>query len=157
VERVLLPSAPEDSRTVRSTLNPLAALAAALLVAVVLCAVFLALLAGSLAPRPSTILTLGLTHHEGMWMAGFAPCAALLALVGAGALTGALFRSERRVGPAVRVSTRVRPRPTFHSRASHGGLRAAAATEGPPAVGTSPMILATAPPRSPISPSLPTS
>jgi uncharacterized RDD family membrane protein YckC len=93
---------------VRSTLNPLAALAAALLVAAALCAAFLALLAASAALRLPAAMSMPMTPDGATWMISFAPSAALLGVVGAGALAGALFRSERRVGPALRVTTRVR-------------------------------------------------
>jgi hypothetical protein len=93
----------------RPTLNPLAALAAAMIVTVLLCAAFLALLAMGPALAISPPPDIGSTPHAGhagAWRAGFGPCALLLAVVGGIALAGALFRSERRVGPALRVSTR---------------------------------------------------
>lgn len=90
----------------RPTLNPLAALAAAVIVTILLCAAFLALLAAGPVLAISAPPDIGSTRHAGAWTAGFAPCALLLAVVGGIALAGALFRSERRVGPALRVSTR---------------------------------------------------
>jgi ABC-type Fe3+ transport system permease subunit len=96
----------------RPTLNPLAALAAAVIVTIVLCAAFLALLATGAALAISAPPDIGSTWHAGhaghagAWTAGFGPCVLLLAVVGGIALAGALFRSERRVGPALRASTR---------------------------------------------------
>jgi hypothetical protein len=92
----------------RPTLNPLAALAAAVIVTIVLCAAFLALLANGAALAISAPPDIGSTSHghAGAWTAAFGPCALLLAVVGGMALAGALFRSERRVGPALRASTR---------------------------------------------------
>jgi hypothetical protein len=92
----------------RPTLSPITTLIAAFIVATVLCAVFLALLAsGPTLDVPASTLATS-TAHRGGWMASFAPCGLLLAVLGAGVLAGALFRPDRRVGPALRVSTRAR-------------------------------------------------
>jgi hypothetical protein len=93
----------------RPTLNPLAALGAAVIVTLLLCAAFLALLATGPALVISAPPDIGSTRHAGhagAWTAGFGPCALLLTVVGGIALAGALFRSARRVGPALRGSTR---------------------------------------------------
>lgn len=85
-------------------LNPLAAFAAAVLVSGALGGVFLCLLATG--PAGAATLALVDTHATAGWMASCAPCALLLAVLGAGGLLGAAFRSPRRVGAAVRVSMR---------------------------------------------------
>jgi hypothetical protein len=93
----------------RPTLNPAVALVLGVVVATLLGAAFVAVLTRDplVAATARTLVSGPLRARPAL--ASFAPGGLLLAVIGAGAFLGALFRSGRRVGPALRVSVRPRP------------------------------------------------
>lgn len=79
---------------------------AGVVITALLCAGFIRLLAAAGHVTTSGAPTLIEPFAGGhAWMASFMPCWLLLGVFGTGAVLGVLFRSERRVGAAVRVST----------------------------------------------------